>query len=200
MNIQCFFSISKHITLIGKPFIWVVVSLSSLHNRQSGLSASPILCLRYARSPYPINISIKVFASVLLSLRISAARLEFRCSPMRVLTCLHIVALCHSCWCYAANQLLISSVTDLFEIVVGTTGSRSLGFYLATSIASLSAILFALASLCPGIQGTVTGLPCTSLFNALKHSRTSIEMATGSSNFVTAVLLSDQMWMLLPWP
>ena len=29
MNIQCFFSISKHITLIGKPFILVFVDLFS---------------------------------------------------------------------------------------------------------------------------------------------------------------------------
>ena len=135
---------------------------------------------------------------IMREVTMSAARLQFRCSPMRVLTCLHTIALCHSFWCSSASHLLIFSVTDLFEIPI--TGSRPVRFSLAASLASLSAISLPLIPLCPGIQRTVTWLSSASFFNASKHSQSSIEMVTDLSNVMTAALLSEQMRMFLPWP
>ena len=78
----------------------------------------------------------------------------FRCSPMRVLACLHAVALHHSSWCFLASHLLMSCVTDLFEIPI--TGSRPVGFCFVAILASLSAVSLSLIPLCPGVQRTVT--------------------------------------------
>ena len=139
-----------------------------------------------------------VFTSVLLSLRMSAARSGFRCSPMRVLACLHAVALCHSSWCFSVSHLLMSTVTDLFEIPI--TGSRPVGFCFDASLASLSAVSLPLIPLCPGIQWTVTWLSSAILFNASWHSQTSVEVVTNLLSVVMAALLSEQMRMFLPRP
>ena len=136
--------------LIEKPCIWVEVLLFSPHSRQSGLSASSTLCLWYARLPCPINTFGRVFTSFLLSMCISATRLGFWCSPMRVLACLHAVALYHSFWCSSAHYLPMLLVTNLFEIPI--TGSRPVGFCFVASFASLSAISLPLIPLCPGIM------------------------------------------------
>ena len=139
-----------------------------------------------------------VFTSVLLSLRMSAARLGLRCSPMRVLACLHAVALCHSSWCFSASHLLMSSVTNLFETPI--TGSRPAGFCFDASLASLSAVSFPLIPLLTGIQWTATWLSPVSLFNATWHFQTSVEVVTNLSSVVMVALLSEQMRMFLPWP
>ena len=131
-------------------------------------------------------------------LRKSAVRLGFRCSCIRVLACLHAVALHHSSWCFSASHLLTSCVTDLFEIPI--TGSRTVGFCFVASLASLSTILLPMIPLCPGVQTNVTWLSSASLFNASYHSHTSIEVVTDLSSVVMAVLLSEQMWMFLPRP
>ena len=129
-----------------------------------------------------------VFTSVLLSLRMSAARLGFRCSPMRVLACLHAVALCHSSCCFSASHLLMSSVTNLFETPV--TGSRPVGFCFHASLAvSLPSI-----PLCPGILWTMTWLSSASLFNATWHSQTSVEVVTNLPSVVMASLPSWSQW------
>ena len=47
---------------------------------------------------------------------------------------IHAVALHHSFWCLSAGHLLMSSVTDLFEIPI--TGSRPVGFCFVASLAS----------------------------------------------------------------
>ena len=135
--------------------------------------------LWYARLPYPINTSVRVFASVLQGFSIFAARLEFWCAPMRVLACLNTVAFCHFFWCSLASHLLISSMTALIEIPI--TCFRQVGFCLATSLASLSAISLPFILLRPGIQRTATWLSSASLLNASKHSQTSLEMATHPS-------------------
>ena len=132
------------------------------------------------------------------SLRMSAARLGLRCSPMRVFAYLHAVAVCHSSWCFSASHLLMSSVTNLFENP--STGSRPVGFCFDASFASLSAVSFPLIPLWPGIQWTVTWLSSASLFNATWHSQTSVEVVTNLPSVVMAALLSEQMRMFLLRP
>ena len=83
----------------------------------------------------------------------------------------HTVALCHSFWWSSASHLLISSVTDLFEIPID--GSGPVAFWFAANFASLSTIVLSLILLYPGIQRTVIWLFSASLVNASKHSQTS---------------------------
>ena len=73
---------------------------------------------------------------------------------MRVLACLHDIALYDYLWCSSVSHLLMSSVTDLLEIPI--TDSRPVVFRLVAILARLSAILLPLIPLYPGIQRNVT--------------------------------------------